>query len=108
MAKAPVRFVEKPDAHIAGAGYTKLDYQVAALLTDMGETAKLSYAHNIDPTTTAGAEVVKSLKSEATPTVITLGCVLGACNAPVSGAPCYSSVILRTGYGRSYMSPHLL
>jgi voltage-dependent anion channel protein 2 len=55
-----------------GVGYTRLDYQVAALLADQGETLKVQYAHNVDPTQSVGGEVSKSLhKDDAT--LITLG-----------------------------------
>jgi voltage-dependent anion channel protein 2 len=50
----------------AGAGYTGLDYQLAGLLTDNGDSVKLQYAHNIDPVQTAGAEVVRNLKTDET------------------------------------------
>lgn len=54
-----------------GPGLTRGDYQGAIVLLDKGETAKAVYAHNLDSYTTAGAEVVKSLKSDKT--TFTLG-----------------------------------
>lgn len=42
-------------------GYHAPDYQVAAYVTDMGANAKLAYAHNINASTTVGAEVARAL-----------------------------------------------
>lgn len=54
------------------AGYTGLDYQIAALLADRGETLKITGAHNIDTRQALAAEIARSLnKDEAT--LITLG-----------------------------------
>jgi voltage-dependent anion channel protein 2 len=50
----------------AGAGYTGLDYQAAIILTDL-DVVKATYAHNIDATTTAGAEISRKLAPEAGP-----------------------------------------
>lgn len=55
------------------AGYTARDYQVAALLTDKGETFKLLGAHNIDPTQSLAAEVSRAVNKDAAGTLITLG-----------------------------------
>ena len=58
-----------PSTH---AGYTRLDYQIALLLADRGETVKLTGAHNIDTRQALAAEIAKSVnKDEAT--LITLG-----------------------------------
>lgn len=54
------------------AGYTGLDYQVAALLADKGDTLKITGAHNIDASQGLAAEIARSLnKDEAT--IVTLG-----------------------------------
>lgn len=45
------------------AGYHAADHQVAATLSDKGQTLKLAYAHNITPTQTVGAELVRKLAS---------------------------------------------
>jgi voltage-dependent anion channel protein 2 len=56
----------------AGVGYTGLDYQVAALLADKGDTLKITGAHNIDASQGLAAEIARSLnKDEAT--IVTLG-----------------------------------
>ena len=56
----------------SAAGYTGLDYQVAALLADRGEVLKITGAHNIDTRQALAAEIARSLnKDEAT--LITLG-----------------------------------
>jgi voltage-dependent anion channel protein 2 len=49
-----------------GAGYNAPDYQAGISLVDMGETLKLSYAHNIDARSTAGAEVQRKLNKDLT------------------------------------------
>lgn len=54
------------------AGYTALDFQVAALLTDKGETVKLSGAHVIDASQQLAGEVSKATQKEGS-TTITLG-----------------------------------
>ncbi|EIE23531.1 voltage-dependent anion-selective channel protein [Coccomyxa subellipsoidea C-169] len=56
----------------AGAGYQRLDYAVGVLLKDMGKVMTVSYAHNVDATTAAGAEVSKRL-DEKEFTTFTLG-----------------------------------
>ena len=48
-----------------GLSLTRPDYQASALLTDLGRTLKLGYAHNIDSRTVAGAEVTKALDGSA-------------------------------------------
>ncbi len=54
------------------AGYTGLDYQVAALLADRGETLKITGAHYIDTRQALAAEIARSLnKDEAT--LVTIG-----------------------------------
>lgn len=63
---------ESLTAWTAGVGYTGLDYQVAALLSDRGETLKITGAHNIDTRQALAAEIARSLnKDEAT--LVTLG-----------------------------------
>lgn len=49
------------------------DYSVGVLLKDMGKVLSVSYAHNIDPTSSVGAEVTKKLE-EKEATVFALGC----------------------------------
>lgn len=48
------------------AGYHAPDFQVAALVADKLETLKLSYAHNLTPSTTVGAEVTRKLSTSDT------------------------------------------
>jgi voltage-dependent anion channel protein 2 len=48
-----------------GAGYTGLDYQVGAILTD-NDSLKASYTHNVDHVTSVGAEVTRMLNKEST------------------------------------------
>ena len=49
-----------------------MDYQVAALLADKGDTLKITGAHNIDASQGLAAEIARSLnKDEAT--IVTLG-----------------------------------
>jgi voltage-dependent anion channel protein 2 len=48
-----------------GTALTRPDYQASALLTDMGRSLKLGYAHNLDARTVAGAEVTRSLDGSA-------------------------------------------
>ncbi len=55
------------------AGYQRLDYAIGVLLKDMGKAVTVSYAHNVDATTAAGAEVTKRLDDKDT-TSFTLGC----------------------------------
>lgn len=55
------------------AGYQRLDYAIGVLLKDMGKVMTVSYAHNVDATTAAGAEVSKRL-DEKEWTTFTLGC----------------------------------
>ena len=50
------------------------DYSVGVLLKDLGKVLTVSYAHNIDPTSSVGAEVTKKLE-EKEATVFALGCV---------------------------------
>ena len=52
--------------HGLAAGYNAPDYQAGISLVDMGETLKLSYAHNIDARSTAGAEVQRKLNKDLT------------------------------------------
>ena len=40
------------------------DYSVGVLLKDLGKVLTVSYAHNIDPTSSVGAEVTKKLGGE--------------------------------------------
>ncbi|GFR44683.1 hypothetical protein Agub_g5980 [Astrephomene gubernaculifera] len=47
-------------------GYHAADFQVAALLADQAKTLKLSYAHNLTPVSTVGAEVTRKLSSSDT------------------------------------------
>lgn len=55
-----------------GAGYTANDFQVAAVLTDKGETVKITGAHTIDATQALAGEVSKAVhKDEAT--LVTFG-----------------------------------
>ena len=56
------------------AGYVQRDYSVGVLLKDLGKVLTVSYAHNIDPTSSVGAEVTKKLE-EKEATVFALGCV---------------------------------
>ena len=55
------------------AGYVQRDYSVGVLLKDLGKVLTVSYAHNIDPTSSVGAEVTKKLE-EKEATVFALGC----------------------------------
>lgn len=55
------------------AGYQRLDYAIGVLLKDMGKAVTVSYAHNVDATTAAGAEVTKRLDDKDA-TTFTLGC----------------------------------
>jgi voltage-dependent anion channel protein 2 len=56
----------------AGVGYTANDFQVAAVLTDKGETVKITGAHTIDATQALAGEVSKAVhKDEAT--LVTFG-----------------------------------
>ncbi|KAK9828428.1 hypothetical protein WJX81_007295 [Elliptochloris bilobata] len=55
-----------------GAGYVQRDYSVGVLLKDLGKVLTVSYAHNIDPTSSVGAEVTKKLE-EKEATVFALG-----------------------------------
>lgn len=52
--------------YTVGLGYNGPDYQAAAILSDFSDTLTLSYAHNIDKTTSAGAEVVRKLSESDT------------------------------------------
>ena len=54
------------------AGYVQRDYSVGVLLKDLGKVLTVSYAHNIDPTSSVGAEVTKKLE-EKEATVFALG-----------------------------------
>jgi len=56
----------------AGVGYQRLDYAVGALLKDMGNTLTVAYAHNVDASLSAGAEISKRL-NEKEGTSFTLG-----------------------------------
>jgi hypothetical protein len=56
----------------AAPGYVQRDYSVGVLLKDMGKVLNVSYAHNIDPTSSVGAEVTKKLE-EKEATVFALG-----------------------------------
>ena len=49
----------------AGASLTRPDFQVSAVLLDLGKTVKLGYAHNVDAATVAGAEVTRALDGGA-------------------------------------------
>ncbi|GAX78905.1 hypothetical protein CEUSTIGMA_g6344.t1 [Chlamydomonas eustigma] len=53
------------------AGYQAGDYQVTVALADKASTAKVSFAHNVDGTTTVGAEVARKVSSGET--TFTLG-----------------------------------
>ena len=53
------------------AGYHAGDHQIAAFLTDKAATAKLAYSHNVNSSTTVGAEVVRKIASGET--TFTLG-----------------------------------
>ena len=55
------------------AGYQRLDYAVGAVLKDMGNTLTVAYAHNVDASLSAGAEISKRL-NEKEGTSFTLGC----------------------------------
>jgi voltage-dependent anion channel protein 2 len=55
----------------AAVGYQVPSYQVAASVLDLGNTVKLVYAHNVSPTQTVGAEIVR--KIPAATTSFTLG-----------------------------------
>jgi voltage-dependent anion channel protein 2 len=57
----------------AAAGYTSLDYQVAASLNN-SDLAKLAYTHNLDRSASVGAEVSKKVTDSAeSPTKFTVG-----------------------------------
>ncbi len=60
------------------AGYQRLDYAIGVLLKDMGKVLSVSYAHNVDATTAAGAEVSKRLDDKDA-AAFTLGCVCKLC-----------------------------
>ena len=60
-------------AAAGAAGYVQRDYSVGVLLKDLGKVLTVSYAHNIDPTSSVGAEVTKKLE-EKEATVFALGC----------------------------------
>lgn len=65
--------------------------QVAAFLSDKGNTLKLSYAHSVNPTTTVGAEVTRKLASGDT------GFALGYARKLASGALAKMKVRQRGG-----------
>ncbi|KAK9827789.1 hypothetical protein WJX74_002196 [Apatococcus lobatus] len=54
----------------AAAGLLMDDYQITAILADKGETVKLSYAQNVDPETTIGAEVAHKLQGDSATSVV--------------------------------------
>ena len=64
--------VEVPILFCLAAGYQRLDYAVGALLKDMGNTLTVAYAHNVDASLSAGAEISKRL-NEKEGTSFTLG-----------------------------------
>ncbi|MEW5307440.1 MAG: hypothetical protein WDW38_008753 [Sanguina aurantia] len=49
-----------------GVGYHAPDHQAAAFLQDRGSALRLSYAHNITPAQTVGAEIVRKLATSDT------------------------------------------
>lgn len=57
---------------VISTGYTRLDYQVAALVADRGETLKITGAHNIDANQALAAEIAKSLNKDDA-TIVTVG-----------------------------------
>jgi cellulase/cellobiase CelA1 len=58
--------------HTWFAGYQRLDWAAGLLLKDLGKTLTVSYAHNVDATLAAGAEVSKRLEDNG-PTTFVFG-----------------------------------